>query len=276
MFAQEDGHKVGYSWPNVTRWREDAIRDTLPHGTAGAPDTLAPTWCIRDHLARKSPKTAVWSRAPEPNVVTGLSSQVPTGSRGMFACGHEWSRSYRAAFCSGISQLRLLSQLSVIQIISVCTHLHKAVGLSARHFNHRCCSVSHSWLAPKSWQLFLICDIFFDLQKAFDSVPHRSLIAKLKQLNISEILLKWLTTWKTELSATELKVLPSCLNQSSQVSLKGLCMLGSLLFIINSNPLERAYSYKYLGIHSPHISTLPSKVQQQIGMLYHRYSDGTL
>ena len=56
-----------------------------------------------------------------------------------------------------------------------------------------------------------------------------------------------------------------------------------ITLLVNSQPLERVYSYKYLGIlltstssWSAHISTLCSKARQQIGMLYckfYRYSD---
>ena len=56
-----------------------------------------------------------------------------------------------------------------------------------------------------------------------------------------------------------------------------------ITLLVNSQPLERVYSYKHLGIQltsdlswSAHISTLCSKARQQIGMLYHkvyRYSD---
>ena len=45
-----------------------------------------------------------------------------------------------------------------------------------------------------------VCSIFFDLQKAFNSVPHRSLIAKLSQLNISDFLLKWIVDYLTDRS----------------------------------------------------------------------------
>ena len=55
------------------------------------------------------------------------------------------------------------------------------------------------------------------------------------------------------------------------------------VLLISGQPLERVYSYKYLGIlltsdlsWSAHISTICSKARQQIGMLYHkfyRYSD---
>ena len=41
---------------------------------------------------------------------------------------------------------------------------------------------------------------FFDHQKAFDSVPHRSLVAKLRQLNINELLLKWIVDYLTDRS----------------------------------------------------------------------------
>ena len=56
-----------------------------------------------------------------------------------------------------------------------------------------------------------------------------------------------------------------------------------ITLLANSQPLERVYSYKYLGTlltsnlsWSAHISTLCTKARQQIGMLYHkfyRYSD---
>ena len=55
------------------------------------------------------------------------------------------------------------------------------------------------------------------------------------------------------------------------------------VLLISGQPLERVYSYKYLGIlltsdlsWSAHISTLCSKARQQIGLLYckfYRYSD---
>ena len=59
--------------------------------------------------------------------------------------------------------------------------------------------------ATHEWHLTLnssseVCFIFFDLQKAFDSMPHRSLIAKLRQLNISDFLLKWIVDYLTDRS----------------------------------------------------------------------------
>lgn len=47
---------------------------------------------------------------------------------------------------------------------------------------------------------------------------------------------------------------------------------------VNDLPLERVYSYKYLGIlitsdlsWSAHVATICSKARQQIGLLYHRF-----
>ena len=42
-----------------------------------------------------------------------------------------------------------------------------------------------------------ICAVFLDLQKAFDSVPHRSLLLALQKLDIHPNLLKWLCSYLT-------------------------------------------------------------------------------
>lgn len=40
--------------------------------------------------------------------------------------------------------------------------------------------------------------IFFDLKKAFDSVPHRALIEKLKSLQLNDHILKWVCNYLTD------------------------------------------------------------------------------
>ena len=42
-----------------------------------------------------------------------------------------------------------------------------------------------------------ICSIFLDLQKAFDSVPHRNLLLVLEQLAVHPILIKWICSYLT-------------------------------------------------------------------------------
>ena len=42
-----------------------------------------------------------------------------------------------------------------------------------------------------------VCSVFFDLQKAFDSVPHRELVEKLCKLHISPVVLKWIRNYLT-------------------------------------------------------------------------------
>ena len=40
-----------------------------------------------------------------------------------------------------------------------------------------------------------VCAVFFDLKKVFDSVPHRSLLHKLKLLNLHPVLIRWICSY---------------------------------------------------------------------------------
>jgi len=71
------------------------------------------------------------------------------------------------------------------------------MGLSTRQVNYRCLPHMNG---TKHLIAYEVCSIFFNLQKAFDSVPHCSLIAKLSQLNISDFLVKWITDYLTDRS----------------------------------------------------------------------------
>ena len=71
------------------------------------------------------------------------------------------------------------------------------MGLSTRQVNYRCLPHMNG---TKHLIVYEVCSIFFNLQKAFDSVPHHSLIAKLSQLNISDFLLKRIIDYLTDRS----------------------------------------------------------------------------
>ena len=52
-------------------------------------------------------------------------------------------------------------------------------------------SVTQDWLALLDQRMDTHC-VFFDLQKAFDTVPHRKLMCKLETLHLHPVLLTWL------------------------------------------------------------------------------------
>ena len=59
--------------------------------------------------------------------------------------------------------------------------------------------------ATNSWHQALeagedVCAVFLDLSKAFDKVPHRSLMNKLADLNINPHALKWLGDYLSQRS----------------------------------------------------------------------------
>ena len=41
-------------------------------------------------------------------------------------------------------------------------------------------------------QILVLKSVFFDIKKAFDTVPHRTLITKLKSLSLSPTIIKWI------------------------------------------------------------------------------------
>ena len=55
-------------------------------------------------------------------------------------------------------------------------------------------SVTHDWLTQLDNKKDVCC-IFFDFQKAFDTVPHKNLMDKLRQLQFHPLILKWIHSY---------------------------------------------------------------------------------
>ena len=113
--------------------------------------------------------------------------------------------------CHSVQSFRPISLLS---ILSKCLekHLHQLLlehfesnsVLSDSQFGFRKgrSTIVPLMVAVHHWHQFLerkqqVMCVFFDIHKAFDSVPHQALLNKLSSLNIPFILLRWLTGYLT-------------------------------------------------------------------------------
>ena len=112
-----------------------------------------------------------------------------------------------------------LTNYRPISLLSICSKMlerHVAAILSYRIQDSCPLSASQWGFMPRkstttallsvlhNWHLHLeantdICAVFFDLRKAFNSVPRRPLVQKLEQLGINKFLLKWTTNYLTEM-----------------------------------------------------------------------------
>ena len=83
-----------------------------------------------------------------------------------------------------------------------------------------------------------ICAVFFDLQKAFDTIPHHPLICKLEELGVDHYLLRWISNYLSE-RKQQVVVDGAISNKLSVISgVPRGSVLGPLLFLIYIDGVE--------------------------------------
>ena len=105
-----------------------------------------------------------------------------------------------------ISLLSVLSKLLERHMYSqITSHLetHHPLSTSQWGFQSGRSTVTALLETTHNWFQFMdtgkeVGAVFFDLQKAFDSVPHHALLDKLRDLQLNEFILKWICDYLTQ------------------------------------------------------------------------------
>ena len=99
-------------------------------------------------------------------------------------------------------------------------------------------STINSWFSSLDYKN-AVCAVFFDLTKAFDSIPHKPLLDSLSLLNLPPLLLSWLHSYLQ--GHTQQVIINVSLSSKSQVT-SGVpkdSILGPPLFIIYINDIAK-------------------------------------
>ena len=151
-----------------------------------------------------------------------------------------------------MSNYRPISLLSITSKILE-RHIHSLV---LKHLNENCpiSAAQYGFLKGRSttgalvtaideWHNYLengydVCTVFFDLKKAFDSVPHHALLEKLIHLNLNQHLQKWIANYLCQRTQA---VIVNGATSSSLPVVSGVpqgSVLGPLLFLLYINGIS--------------------------------------
>ena len=131
---------------------------------------------------------------------------------------------------------------------------HQWGFISRRSTTSALCLIIHNWLRTLE-DGNEVCSVFFDLRKAFDSVPHAPLLDKLLSYHIDPTIIAWIHSYLAGRSQTVVigGEQSACLPVVSGVPQGS--VLGPLLFIIYVNEITSSISpYSRISMFADDIS----------------------
>ena len=204
-----------------------------------------------DNIAGRMLKSTVCSITP---AVTALFNQ--TIRQGKIPKDWKTARITPVPKASDHTQVENYRPISILPILSKLLERH-IYNCLMKHLNDHHPLSDNQWgftrgkstvgallTAVDSWHQLLdsrtdICAVFFDLRKAFDSVPHRLLLNKLYRLGVDPYLLQWIVSYLCERTQSV------CINGSSSEPLSVVSgvpqgsVLGPLLFLIYTDDVSQ-------------------------------------